>query len=239
MEIKKVWFDELPQNLEDDLGDVVVVDANAATTNTSILLSKGPQRLIVVNEKILPLAQRYYPDSILVGESQSIPPENFYFSNRIPDMWHGQVKRKSVLWMSHNGSRVFERMVGATSGDVLAGAFCNATSLAQHLQGRSRLVTIIMSGNLGYQAAEDRLAAEVIACKIRGQSFDWEKIQKKVADDLRWYCQWKLGHILPGLDDDIGLLLSSLDRFPIIPRALLNSEGFIQITDLNQSKLCT
>lgn len=79
--IEKVWFHELPKDQKID-SIVVMVDVNAASSNMSVLLSKNPKKLLVVNEENLSQARQIYPQSILTGESLSLDPSKFQASQK-------------------------------------------------------------------------------------------------------------------------------------------------------------
>lgn len=222
--ITKIWFSKLPQELN---GNIVVIDAFAASANMSILLSKSPKRLVVVNETTLHDARKVYSDSVLIGESDILKPTAFAFSNQLKDMYHGDATAKTILWMSVNGSRVFERAMQIVhNGSVLAGAFCNSKAVAEYLMKSPQNTTLIMAGNRGTEVDEDRLCADVIEYRLRNRTFDWEEIKRKVSEFITRYYEPTEAH------DNLFYLLR-LDEFNIVPKCFLNEYGFIEIINAN------
>lgn len=224
MKIKRIWFHQLPigEKLE---GNVVMVDANAASSNMSVLLSKKPVHLIVVNEDNLSRARDTYLNSVLVGESLLLDENEFSASNHITDML--QVEEvKNILWMSINGSRVFERAVRSSQGKILAGAFNNCLALVNFLVSDIKPVYIIMAGNQGDEVLEDRICGEIIEKRLKGESFDWDTQKEQVAQFLLEYCAGQRQ-----IKNDLPYLLN-LDQFDIIPNCYINDSGFLEIKNL-------
>ncbi len=200
-----------------------MVDANAASSNMSVILSKKPNHLIVVNESSLPQARVSYPSSTLIGESLFLDESEFSASNHISEIAQVEARDKNILWIGINGSRVFERAIKSTQGKVLAGAFNNCLALVNFLIKDSKPVHIIMSGNQGGEVLEDRVCGEIIEKRLKGQSFNWESQKINVAQFLMKYCTGQKQII-----DDLPYLLN-LDQFDIVPSCFLNNSGFLEV----------
>ena len=221
MEIRRIWFHNLPEKLP---GNVVVVDAYAASANMSTLLSKKPNKLIIVNEESLERASGIYEDAILVGESDSLPSSEFLFNNQPVNMYQGDVTGKNVLWMSVNGSRVFEEtMKHAEIGEVLAGAFNNSRAVTEYLNHRNGLVYIVMAGNRGIEVTEDRICGEILERRLKGEKVDWEEVKKDVSAFL------VENYDLKEARRDLPYIVDRIDEFNIVPRCFKNKEGFLEI----------
>ena len=221
MEIRRVWFHSLPEKLP---GHVVVVDAYAASANMSTLLSKNPNRLVIVNEENLERATQIYKNAFLVGESDLLPPSVFSFNNHPVNMYQGNVGNKDVLWMSINGSRIFEETMEHTEvGEVLAGAFNNSQALTDYLIKKGGVVYIVMAGNRGIEVAEDRICGEVIERKLKREMIDWEEVKKEISRFLvKFYDSIEAVSDLPYVVDRI-------DEYDIVPKCFRNSNGFLEI----------
>ncbi len=225
MNIERFWFHHLAVNQKLD-GNVVMVDANAASSNMSVLLSKQPNHLVVVNEQSLSQARDAYPNSVLVGESRSLPENEFSASNHISDIAQVDGKGRNILWMSNNGSRVFERAIKISRGKILAGAFNNCSALVNFLRSDLSTVYIIMAGNQGDEVLEDRICGELIEKRLKGESFDWLTQKEQVAQFLLKYCVGQ-----KQIYDDLSYLFN-LDQFDIIPGCSINDSGFLEVRKL-------
>lgn len=219
--IQKVWFHQMPNQLT---GAVIVIDAFAASANMSILLSKNPRRLVVVNEQNLKRARKLYTGSLLVGESSLLKKEEFTCSNELKDMYQADVMGKDVLWLSDNGSRVFEKTMATQNDIVVAGAFCNTKEVAKYFlnQPKDIPIIIIMAGNRGRKVDEDRLCADVIEDRLLNRQFDWNKIKREAEKGVRSYC------LKSEADRNLPYLFR-LDEFNIVPQCVINKDGFIEI----------
>lgn len=221
MRVKKFWFHKLPEKLEDD---IVVVDAYAATANLCVLLSKKPQYLIVVNERNLEKAESLYQNSILVGESEQLPPSRFAASNQLKDIRRVRVDGRKVLWMSINGSRLVEKVMKARSkGEVVAGSFSNMKAIASYFLRKREVVNIVMAGDRGVRVEEDRICGEIIEKTILGLPVDWKREKKKVVKFVKdYYDDWK---------GNLEFLVDCPNEFDIVPKFFVNSRGFIEVKD--------
>lgn len=224
MEIKKVWFHQLPVYQKIDT-TVIMVDANAASSNIPVLLSKKPNKLFVLNEQNLSKARQIYPESILVGESLSLDPREFSASNHISRIHLVEAKGKEILWMSINGSRVLERACQNSCNQVLVGAFNNCLALTTYLTNRSEDVLIIMAGNQGQEVLEDKVCADIIEERLKAQFTGWKGRDGEVANFIREFCFDQ-----KEIEDDLPLLLN-LDQFNIVPLCIRNSDGFLEIVN--------
>ena len=227
--IEKVWFYELPSDFEFN-GTTVMVDANAASSNMPLFLSKNPARLLVVNEQNLSRALMQYPDALLAGESLSMDPERFSASNHISSINKIEAGGKDILWMSINGSRVFEKMCGHTDRLVLAGAFNNFGALVNFLAQSQKDVLIVMAGDRGQEGLEDKICGEMIEKKLSGLPVDWEDSRQALTKELMKYASDQ-----SEIKDDLPLLLD-LNRYNIVPKCFKNKDGFLEVKDILETQ---
>lgn len=221
--IKKVWFHNLKKSPREFSGTVIVVDAQAATANMAILLSKKPNRIIVVNEQNLDRARQAYPGAILIGESNSLPQSTFVWDNHQQSMYEGDAAGRDILWMSVNGSRLMEFAIAYTKdGEVLSGSFMNTQAIAKHCKSKQSPITIIMAGDQGEEVVEDRICADVIKHYIDDAPFDWKPLKREIITAFKT-------HYEPEVLVDIPYLVDHLNEFSVIPRCFINGEGFIEV----------
>ncbi len=221
MKIKKIWFNEMPKQLE---GYAVIIDAYAASANMAILLSKSPKRLLIVNEDNLGKARQTYKNTILIGESDILPNNSFVFTNRLKDMYEGNVVGKNILWMSINGSRVFEKVVAfIAKGDVIAGSLHNSKAVVDYLLAKNaKIVYLVMAGERGLHVEEDKICADLIEKRLLKKSFNWIRAKKRIS---RYVSSLYTPHIY----ENLPFLLEHLDEFTLVPKCVKNNKGFLEV----------
>ena len=160
MNVSLKWVWELDTSVEPAI--YVIADVYAATTNLVTLLSKEVAKIVIVNERNVQEAKKIYPDSLAIGES-TILPDTFFVSSNYPyALDKVDVKGKTVLYMSANGSRVIEQIFNRTPLEVLTVSFCNVSAVARYLQTTNQQnVVLVASGNRDFA---DQVAEEDILC---------------------------------------------------------------------------
>jgi len=227
MKVKIQWFYELKGK---PTGTIVVIDVYGATTNIPMILSKGPKSLVVVNERNLRKAQQTYEESILVGESDNLPRKVFKASNHPANINSAKLSGKNVLWMSDNGSRVFEAVAVRKKRRVFSCSFNNITALSRWLKKDKgeRKITIVISGSKGIPADEDRLCGELLKKLLLGKEYNWGKIRKDVTNFMDGHPGYKGKH-----KKDMKFILD-LGRFKSVPICFKKENGFLEIKDCLQ-----
>ena len=222
-EIDLGWHYEVEQRPR---GVVVIIDANAATTNIPLILSKKPRRLIVVNEKKLAQAKLVYPGALLVGESDILDLAHFVASNNPPVIDKTDLANRDVLWMSVNGSRLIEAYA-QPGAEVVTCAFNNMAAVKKWFfrNRHGQALSIIVAGNRGMPMLEDYKCGEVLRNILLGESYDWEEVKKEVKDFLATVPEYA-----PNYRANLPYILDR-DRFKIVPRIERNEEGFLEIKD--------
>lgn len=228
MNIETRWAHDIKD--KDKLeGTVVVVDLCAASTNVCIILAKEPARLLVVNDDNIAKARQLYSDTILVGESETLAPTKFVSSNRPADIDRVDVHGQTVLWMSFNGSRVIEMAMRATGngqfGEVIVGALCNASAVADYCRERNQRVVLIQAGDRGTPVYEDESGAIVIRAKLQNESVDIGSLIDKAQTV-----------IMRDYEPEVATpknfsLLFTLDTFPLVPSCVVNADGFYELVN--------
>ena len=199
----------------------MAIDAFAMTTNLSIILDQKPKKLILVNEKNYQKALNFYEKTILIGESNQLSTATFAVSNAPSDIVKINFKGKSVIYMTINGTRVFEKFAG--HGQVLGCAFNNLKAVANYLKGFQK-ITIALAGDYPNTLLEDKLCAQILGWEIEGKKYDWEDFKKKMRKFIRNYYNWPP-------DKEIASLRIVFDKskYAIIPAGFINKEGFVEV----------
>lgn len=219
VEIRTFWFHQLKSIVADY---IVSVDAWAASLNIDILLFKKPRHLIVVNENNLKKAIKTYPKALLVGESDQLSPKHFFASNQPGEIDKVPATGKNILWMSVNGSKVIEKAVQMTKGKVVIGSTGNVNTLARYFSLKKGTVVVIYAGNRGQKVAEDKLCGDLIVKAILKQKINWQEEVKKIAQVI------KSSYPPPDWQNDLYLIESYLNKFGVVPQAVVNKQRFIE-----------
>jgi phosphosulfolactate phosphohydrolase-like enzyme len=221
MKINKYWFWEAPQKLN---GPVVAVDIWAATTNLSIMLKRKVKRIILANENNYQTILNKYPKSLFIGESNFLSEDKFYTSNRPSDIAKTYLKNRKVVFMTINGTRVFEKY--KKQKIIIAGSFVNLKSVAKFLRKYQR-INIILAGDKPNKVLEDEIFGQLIIKEIKKQHYDWTFYKQKAQQFVRKYYQWSESAELLSLP-----YVFSLSKYEIIPAGFVNKEGFLEIKNL-------
>ncbi len=221
MQIKIYWFWEASRLIS---SPIVVIDAWAATTNLSLILSKKPKRLILVNEKNYQKALKIYKGSFLMGESFQLPPTKFNFTNYPSDLYQADLKNQSLLYMTANGTRVFEKFKDKKM--VIGAAFNNLAAVVSFLKKYSK-ISLVLAGDYPHKVLEDKICAQIYLCELRNKKYNWQAIKKRLSEIIVNYYTW------PATQEKEGLRhIFEKSRYNIIPTAKVNKEGFVEIKDL-------
>lgn len=220
MKIQKYWFWEMPDDVSDT---VVVIDAYAATTNLVLILSQNPKNLILVNSTNYQKVKSAYPDSIVVGESLTLPSNFFDVTNLPVDIAKSSLQGKTIIYMSINGTKVIDNIFNK-SKLVLACSFTNIKAVKNYLLNKKiGDLTIIMAGDEEAKVDEDKICADVLTMELTDKSYNWNVYLKKVKDFINSYYinSDKRKESLPYVLD--------LNIFNIVPIVVISKQGFLEI----------
>lgn len=220
MQISAYWFWKVPKKVSEP---IVVIDAWTATTNLSIILAKKPKRLVIVNEENFKEALRIYSHSILVGESQVLPESSFEISNFPCDLIKADLTGKTVVYMTINGTRVFEKF--CERGMVIGAAFNNLKAVVGFLKNKEKF-TFVMAGSYPDEVLEDEICNDVLKYELGGKEYDWEKLQNQAKNFIRNY------YAYPKKQEESFPQVFERLVYNIIPSCQKNKEGFLEIKNL-------
>lgn len=223
MKVYKYWFWEMPQEIN---SPAVIIDSWAATTNISIILSQRPERLIITNEKKLVESQSLFPDALTIGESNILPKETFARSNFPYDISQGDFKDRIILYMSTNGTKLMEATFAKTK-QIVSCSFNNLSAIKNWLiRKNEQEVTIIMAGQMGIEAQEDRVCADILEKELKGDIYSWQMVAREVEKYIKNY------YIIPQKYQGSLPYVLDLNAYNIVPVAVRNKQGFLEIKRL-------
>ncbi len=158
---------------------MVVVDAFRASTTIAVLVSGGAS---VVPVATIEEARTYAGADLRVGERGSARVAGFDFGNSPTEIREADVPPGcTAVLTTTNGTRVVEAALGATA--VFAGAFVNASALADGLAGADqRSLVVVGCGWEGRRASEDEAAAGAILGRLRERGYELDERARRVVE---------------------------------------------------------
>lgn len=219
MKISTYWAWQTPKNLK---GAVVIIDVYRMTTNLSLLLAKKPAHLLIVNEKNFQKAKKVYKKTLLLGESPIFPLSKFR-ATYPQQMVKKDFKDKTLLYMTLNGSRMFEKFY--QEGRMVVGVGINNLKAVIGFLKKEKKVAIIMAGDRGREIEDDKITAEILEKELRGKRYDWQREKERMITFFKSYYSPKKVR-----DESIPFIF---DRsvYNIVPVCQRNHEGFLEIFD--------
>lgn len=144
----------------------IVVDSIRASATAAMLLDVGAIEIITVHKvEEAYSAKKIWPDALLFGERNGLPPEGFDFGNSPRDVSKAMGHR--VIFTTTTGT---QRTVDAWgSPAVLMGTTLNAAATAKTAMSYNKDIVLIpagLSGDPSFNAQEDWVAASYIAMEF-------------------------------------------------------------------------
>lgn len=211
--IINIWPWELPDKIE---GIAVVIDLWAATTNIAQMLTRGAQKILIVNEKNILSVIKDLPEALTVGESTNPEFDRiFYCSNAIDRIAKLDLNGKTVIYMTNNGTRVIEQALGSGAKCVITAAYINLVAAAGFILKKKMPTVILPAGEWTEPSIrdkkdlEDYLAAVALQKLLSGQDVDWESYFKRSKEFIKTHYSATRKKSLE--------VAHSLNLFPVVP----------------------
>ncbi|OGG04783.1 hypothetical protein A2Z33_05725 [Candidatus Gottesmanbacteria bacterium RBG_16_52_11] len=225
-EYSVIWSWELPEKLS---GICVIIDVLAATTNIVRFLDDGVANLFAVSERSVEQGKSAYPDSLVIGESSVLPASFFAASNHPADIRRINVKGKTVLYMTSNGTRAVSRALGAGAGMVVTASYQNLAAVKGWLArtGVSR-ITVVAAGERSFsdpEVPEDRACANLLSSPRNDWPSDWHKYFDNLTREIR-------NRYTGGLREEDLPFVTTANRSGIVPVCRPEGDGMIRISDI-------
>jgi 2-phosphosulfolactate phosphatase len=139
----------------------VVIDVLRATSTMVTGLANGAKAFYPVAElEDAFAAQKSLGDALLAGERFGLKPEGFHFGNSPREFTGPDIKEKTIIHTTTNGTRAILACKGAD--EVWIGSFLNFSAVVERLKNADRGV-LICAGTFEDFALEDSLLAGAIA----------------------------------------------------------------------------
>jgi 2-phosphosulfolactate phosphatase len=162
-------------------GIAVVIDVFRAFSLAAFAYANGAKCIFPVAalEEAFRL-KAAYPDALLVGERYARPIPGADCGNSPTQLAAFDLRGRTLIHTTHAGTQGLCAAVGAD--EVLTGALVNVGAIVRYLQQRAPAhVTLVRMGQHASQrCAEDDLCADLLAARLRGQSFDTSDIAARL-----------------------------------------------------------
>jgi 2-phosphosulfolactate phosphatase len=145
----------------------VVVDELRASSTITTLLDMGCPSLMLTASLADARRLAHMHHSLLAGERHGLTPRGFDFNNSPSELRRAEIRGRSVVLSTSNGTRVLARLQAQPA--VLVGCLLNAracavsaVALAESLDAR---LGVVCAGQQGRFALDDAMAAGVIVAR--------------------------------------------------------------------------
>lgn len=159
----------------------VIVDALRASATAAMLLDVGATELLLVRDVEDAFAAKdTWPDALLFGERDSVPPKGFDYGNSPGEV--AAAKGRRVIFTTTTGTARVLQAYGASA--VLMGSTINALAVVMHASGYGKDVVVVPAGHADdpdFDAQDDWAAATAIA----------QLADARIGEGAAWYREWK------------------------------------------------
>jgi len=156
------------------VGTTVIIDVFRAFTTAAVALSRGAQRIVMVDSLDNALALRSSGvGDYCIGERDSTKPPGFDFGNSPAELERAEVAGKTLIQTTSNGTAGINAAHGADR--IYAGAFVTAEATVRAiLRHAPAIVTLVAIGrrNGTIRADEDELCALYLRARLEGRQPD-------------------------------------------------------------------
>lgn len=153
---------------------VIIVDALRASATSAMLFHFGATEIFAVREVETALyLKTIYPNLLLYGERNGLPPDGFDFGNSPPDAIHARGKRVA-LTTTTGATLLFEAF---PTGFIIMGTTVNLNAVCRFVKNKRMDVVIVPAGlynDESFPAEEDWATSTLIAKEL-----GWEIITGK------------------------------------------------------------
>jgi 2-phosphosulfolactate phosphatase len=213
-------------------GVPIIIDALRASSTIVAALWAGAAEVIPVEfaGEALDLGKKI--GAVLIGERGGMKIEGFDYNNSPVEMLGADIKDKTVVITTSNGTRI---MVD----NGIVGSTLNAGAVAEYIMALDR--TYLLASN-PMKSDEDLNAASLIEVMsvLLSRGYFMYEVERFVQNDLE--CQKLLDGIrnsfageklaLLGFSNDIDMICSDVNRFPLVP---VYKNGTIKAYDNSQA----
>ena len=212
--------------LDRDSGVPVIIDVLRASSTIVTALWAGAKEVIPVENADRALAIGKKMGAVLIGERHGVKIGGFDYNNSPTEMLGADVKDKTVVITTSNGTRIM-----AENGII--GSTLNAVAVAEHIMSLDRAYLLASSP---VTSAEDLNAAfliEIMAQVLSRGRFRYEaerfvQIDPQSQELLEGIRHSPAGERVAqlGYQEDVDMICRDINRFPIVP---IYRDGVIRV----------
>ena len=163
-------------------GVVIVVDVLRAFSTAAYALSRGAEKIILVDDVDEALSLRSkIPNSKAMGEVRGIQPKEFDFGNSPAEIREHDLTGTTIIQRTSAGT---QGAVRCKNADVLlASSFVVASATTRYVNSLAPSdVTFVITGEIYNGGDEDRACAEYLENQLKGQTLDPKVYIQRVYD---------------------------------------------------------
>jgi len=148
----------------------IVIDVVRATSSLTVIMSKKPARVILTTtiQKAAKFASQQTVHPMLCGERGGLKPEGFDFGNSPRQYYSADLKDKTLIFTSSNGTRAVADLVIAPH--VYLGCFLNASAVVAKALDTARInemdIMLVCAGREEKFAVDDAYCAGFLVSKL-------------------------------------------------------------------------
>ncbi len=162
-------------------GVAVVIDVFRAFSTACYAFANGARRIIPLAdiERAREL-KRADPRLITLGERHARPLEGFDFGNSPANIEHADFSGRTLIHTTNSGT---QGLANARQADiVLTGSLVNAEAVCRYIkQLAPAMVSLVRMGHEARERCEeDDVCAELLAARLKGESFDVDTIRPRL-----------------------------------------------------------
>jgi 2-phosphosulfolactate phosphatase len=148
----------------------IVVDVVRATSSLTVIMSREPAKVILTTtiQKATKFASQQTVHPLLCGERRGLPPEGFDYGNSPVAYSKADLKGRSIVFTSSNGTRAIADLVMAPH--VFLGCFLNAAAVVSKALQTARTgnfdILVVCAGREEKFAIDDAYCAGYLVSQI-------------------------------------------------------------------------
>jgi 2-phosphosulfolactate phosphatase len=162
-------------------GIAVIIDVFRAFSVACYAFANGATRIIpVAKVEEARRLKREHPEYVSLGERHARKLDGFDFGNSPTHIEHENFAGRTLVHTTHAGT---QGLVNATEADiVITGSLVNAAAICRYIvrQAPSHVSLVRMGQDARERCAEDDLCAELLASRLRHDSFDLRTIRPRL-----------------------------------------------------------
>jgi len=178
LEIRRL---NLLEGAKEATGTAVIIDVFRAFTTAAFVMANGAERIIPVADIDEAFRMRQlHPGWTIMGEQHGEPIPGFDYGNSPADVEHVDFAGRTVVQRTSSGTQGI--ILAGDADEALLGSFVVAEATASYLRLREPdTVSLVAMGWEGQrEAIEDKLCAEYIEARIKGDRPDFREMRDMI-----------------------------------------------------------